>query len=61
MRVQSPLPFRRRPKIQLRLTTAEGQAWDLTVSAGIERFIGHYSRVPGLASDSPLLEYQTVG
>lgn len=49
------------PKIRLNLRTPDGGSWSLTLSAGMERFIGHYSQVPGLASDSPLLEYQAVG
>lgn len=61
MRAQSPLPARTSPKIRLILRTPEGGDWDLTVSAGGERFIGQYSQVPGLASDSPLLKYQAVG
>ncbi len=61
MRSNCPLPSRQSPQIQLNLRTPEGGAWDLTVSAGMERFIGHYSQVPGLASGSPLLEYQPVG
>ena len=61
MRAQPPLPSRLSPKIQLKLRTPEGGSWDLTVSPGMERFIGHYSKVPGLGSDSPLLEYQPVG
>jgi hypothetical protein len=43
------------------LLTPDGDAWDLTVSAGTERFIGYYSLVPGLRSQGPLLEYQPVG
>jgi hypothetical protein len=61
MRTQRPLPSGLSPKIQLKLRTPDGGGWDLTLSVGMERFIGHYSRVPGLSSDSPLLEYQPVG
>ena len=61
MRAKSPLPSRQPRQLRLNLRTPEGGAWDLTVSAGMERFIGHYSKVPGLASDSPLLDYQPVG
>jgi hypothetical protein len=61
MRAQRPQPSARPSKIRLKLRTPGGGGWDLTVSAGMERFIGRYSRVPGLGSDSPLLEYQPVG
>jgi hypothetical protein len=43
------------------LRKPDGGRWGLTVSVGMERFIGHYSRVPGLGSGGPLLEYQPVG
>ncbi len=61
MRAQRPPSSRQLPKIRLNLRTCQGAAWDLDVSAGMERFIGHYSRVPGLGSAGPLLEYQPVG
>ncbi|HEX8062898.1 MAG TPA: hypothetical protein VF535_06750 [Allosphingosinicella sp.] len=60
MRARLPLPTRPPAKLQLMLRTPDGAGWDLTVSAGMERFIGHYSQVPGLSSASPLLEYQPV-
>jgi len=43
------------------LRTHDGGQWGVNLSVGMERFIGHYSRVPGLRSDSALLEYQPVG
>lgn len=61
MRTQRPLPARQSPKLRLSLRTPDGAGWDLVVSAGMERFIGHYSQVPGLRSGGPLLEYQPVG
>jgi hypothetical protein len=61
MRAQSPLPSQRSAKIRLCLRTAQNSDWDVEMSAGTELFIGQYTRVPGLASDSPLLEYQPVG
>jgi hypothetical protein len=60
MRITPPRP-RRPSKIRLNLLTPEGGAWTLTVSVGMVRFIGPYSRVPGLGSKGPLLEYQPVG
>jgi hypothetical protein len=61
MRNRLALPSPPSSKIQLTLRSPEGGCWDLTVSVGMERFIGAYSRVPGLGSDSPLLDYQPVG
>jgi hypothetical protein len=61
MRSKPPLPSRRAPKIRLNLRTRDGDSWDLTVSTGMERFIGSYSRVPGLGSSGPLLDFQPVG
>jgi hypothetical protein len=62
-RIRAALPpsSRQSSKIRLNLRTPDGGGWDLIVSPGMERFIGHYSRVPGLGSESPLLEYQPVG
>jgi hypothetical protein len=61
MRVKRPLPSSQSAKIRLNLLTPDGGAWKLTLSVGMERFIGHYSQVPGLGSSSPLLDYQPVG
>jgi hypothetical protein len=45
-------------KVELQLRTPDGGGWRLTVSSGMERFIGHYPRVPGLGSGGPLLRYE---
>ncbi|MEA3062228.1 MAG: hypothetical protein QOJ94_2009 [Sphingomonadales bacterium] len=45
-------------RIQLMLKTPAGARWALTVSQGMERFIGHYPRVAGLGSGGPLLRYE---
>ena len=47
--------------IQLMLKTPDGRRWALTLSQGMERFIGHYPRVAGLGSGGPLLRYERVG
>ncbi len=47
-------------KIQLMLRTRSGGRWAVTLSHGMERFIGHYPKVPGISSDSRLLEYRPV-
>ena len=60
MRAQLPTS-RTDSKTRLRLRTPDGDRWDLIVSDGVERFIGHYSQVPGLGSGDRLLEYQPVG
>ena len=61
MRAQPRLPSRQSSRTCLKLRTPEGGRWELNVSAGMECFIGPYSRVPGLGSSGPLLEYQPVG
>lgn len=53
-------PPRRRSKVQLMLRTPEGGQWRLTLSRGMERFIGHYPRVAGLGSGGPLLRYKSL-
>lgn len=61
MRAEGPLPTRQSQKLRLSLRTPEGAGWDLVVSAGMERFIGPYSKVPGLSSGEAVLDYQPVG
>lgn len=58
MRSECPASARPSSKIRLQLKTPDGDGWDLTVSVGMERFIGHYSQVPGLRSESRLLDYR---
>lgn len=45
------------PAFALVLRRADGSAWPLTFSAGIERFIGAYPRVEGLCAEGELLRY----
>lgn len=45
------------PAFALVLRRADGSAWPLTFSAGIERFIGAYPRVAGLCAEGELLRY----
>lgn len=61
MRAMRRVPSRLSPKIRLNLRMPDGGPWDLILSAGMERFIGHYSQVAGLSAEGPLLEYQAVG
>jgi Protein of unknown function (DUF5818) len=46
--------------VQLMLKTPAGARWALTLSQGMERFIGHYPRVAGLGSGGPLLRYERI-
>ena len=47
-------------RVELRLRLPDGAPWVLSVSAGVERFIGPYPRLGGIMSDGPLLEFETV-
>jgi hypothetical protein len=50
----------RAPRVELALTRPDGELWLLTVSPGVERFIGFYPRLTGFACGGPLLEYRRV-
>lgn len=45
------------PRVELLLCLDDGSPWTLTLSAGMERFIGYYPKVDGLRSDGPLLSF----
>jgi hypothetical protein len=45
-------------RMELVLTRHDGSPWTLTMSAGMERFIGHYPRLTRLVIDGPLLAYR---
>ena len=47
----------RSPRLELELRLADGSPWRLTVSPGIERFIGYYPRVDGIDAGGPLLRF----
>ena len=47
-------------RVELLLQTAEGAPWRLRLSAGMERFVGAYPRLPGIVSEGPLLAFRTV-
>lgn len=61
LRTERVLSARSPSRIELVLRTPEGNPWSLILPAGMERFVGHYSRVAGLRSGGPLLEYKPVG
>lgn len=48
------------PCLELVLRLEDGSPWRLTVSAGMDRFIGYYPRVDGLDAGGPLLRFQAV-
>lgn len=47
-------------RIELVLTTADGDPWTLEMSAGVERFIGRYARLNRLLVDGPLLDFRAA-
>ena len=51
----------RAPSLELVLRLEDGSPWRLTVSAGMERFIGAYPLVDGLHPAGPLLRFRAVG
>ena len=48
------------PKVELLLRREDGTPWILTLSAGIQRFIGHYPRVRGIEFEGSLLTYRAA-
>jgi hypothetical protein len=47
-------------RLELVLRLADGSPWRLTLSAGMERFIGYYPRVDGLDAGGPLLRFRVA-
>jgi hypothetical protein len=55
------LPAKANPsRVELVLRLEDGSPWRLTVSRGMDRFIGYYPRVDGLVADGPLLRFTTA-
>jgi hypothetical protein len=48
------------PRVELVLVDGDEREWTLTVSAGMERFIGFYPRLDGIVSEGPLLRYRVA-
>jgi hypothetical protein len=46
------------PRVALSLACADGTRWTVTMSAGVERFIGAYPRICGMIAAGPLLEFE---
>lgn len=47
-------------RLELVLRLADGSPWRLTVSPGMERFIGYYPRVEGIDPGGPLLSFRVA-
>jgi len=47
-------------RVELVLRLEDGSPWRLTVSAGVECFIGHYPRVDGFDAEGPLLLFHAA-
>jgi hypothetical protein len=47
-------------RMELVLSRHDGTPWTLTMSPGMERFIGHYPRLPRLVVEGPLLAYRVA-
>ena len=54
------LPAIARSRVELELCLDDGSPWTLTLSAGMERFIGYYPKVDGIRSDGPLLSFRAA-
>jgi hypothetical protein len=47
-------------RLELVLYLPDRRPWPLTLSPGMERFVGYYPRVEGIESGTQLLEYSLV-
>jgi len=47
-------------RLELVLRLADGSPWRLTLSPGMERFIGYYPRIDGFDPGGPLLRFQVA-
>ena len=47
-------------RMELVLTTADGEPWTLAMTAGTERFVGRYARLNRLLVDGPMLEFRAA-
>ena len=56
-RFQSPATASR---LELVLRLEDGSPWRLTVSPGVERFVGRFPMVEGLGADGPLLRFRAA-
>jgi hypothetical protein len=44
--------------LSLSLATPDGGEWRLNLSPGMDRFVGHYARLPGIAPPGGLIDYK---
>jgi hypothetical protein len=56
----APVRFAGATYLALELRDEDGAPWVLTLSAGMERFIGAYPRVEGFDTGGPLLNFRTA-
>ena len=47
-------------RVELALTRPDGEPWSLTVSPGVEKYIGYYPRLEGFACAGPVLVYRSL-
>lgn len=45
-------------RLSLSLRTRDGERWQLSLSPGMDRFVGRYARLPGIAPPGGLLDYK---
>jgi hypothetical protein len=57
----SPFRFDDAPALELVLPGCDGTLWVLSLSAGMERFIGAYPRLDGFGGEAPLLIFRRAG
>ncbi len=50
-----------RRRLELVLRLQDGSPWRLTISAGMERFVGYYPRLEGFDAGGPLLRFRALG
>ena len=56
----SPVRVAGPPRLTLELRDADGAPWVLTLSPGMDRFIGAYPRVDGFDTGGPLLSFRSA-
>lgn len=56
-----PFRFGDAPAVELVLGGTDGTPWVLSLSAGMEKFIGAYPRLDGFGGEAPLLVFRRAG
>jgi hypothetical protein len=56
-----PFRFGDGPLLELMLRDRDGAPWVLSLSAGMERFVGAYPRLDGFGGEGPLLVFRPAG